>query len=127
MVIWLPKTAGPYSLSDVTKLVLGWSTPVFKENPGAIKGVMETDSLILHSIMGIEPPPLLKVWGVIDWQNEQRGMKTIKNDRKYLKFMGCRPFINGVFKIPKMNFLCPTLTCHLRQDFGKLAFLSSKT
>ena len=52
---------------------------------------METDSLILQSIMGIEPPPLMKVWGVIDWQNEQRGMKTIKNDRKYLKFMGCRP------------------------------------
>lgn len=55
---------------------------------------METDSLILQSIMGIEPPPLLKVWGVIDWQNEQRGMKTIKNDRKYLKFMGCLPFNN---------------------------------
>lgn len=55
---------------------------------------METDSLILQSIMEIEPPPLLKVWGVIDWQNEQRGMKTIKKDRKYLKFMGCRPFNN---------------------------------
>jgi len=44
--------------------------------------------------MGIEPPPLLMVWGVIDWQNEQRGMKTIKKDRKYLKFMDCRPINN---------------------------------
>jgi hypothetical protein len=44
--------------------------------------------------MGIEPPPLLKVWGVIDWQNEQRGIKTIKKDMKYLKFMDCRPINN---------------------------------
>jgi hypothetical protein len=38
--------------------------------------------------MEIEPPPLFKVWGVIDWQNEYRGIKTIKKDRKDLKFMG---------------------------------------
>jgi hypothetical protein len=37
---------------------------------------------------GDEPPPLFKVWGVIDWQNEQRGIKIIKMDRKDLKFMG---------------------------------------
>ena len=63
-----------------------------RKKPGAIKEATDTDSVMLHSIYGDEPPPLFKVWGVIDWQNEQRGIKTIKKDRKDLKFMGLYPF-----------------------------------
>ena len=59
-----------------------------REKPGAIKEATDTDSVMLHSMYGDEPPPLFKVWGVIDWQNEQRGIKIIKMDRKDLKFMG---------------------------------------
>ena len=65
MVIWLPKTAGPYSLIEVTTLVLGWRTPVLREKPGAIKEATDTDSVMLHSMYGDEPPPLFRVNGVI--------------------------------------------------------------
>ena len=94
IIIWLPKTAGPYSLMEVTTLVLGRRTPVLREKPGAINEDTDTDSVILHSKDEDEPPPLLRVYGVIDWQKQKNGNENINKDRVDLKIMGYRPFIN---------------------------------
>ena len=65
------KTAVLLSIIDVTIEVSGCKTPVFKVNPVPVKLEMETDSPILHSILIVEPPPLLKVNGVIDWAGKR--------------------------------------------------------
>ena len=65
-----------------------------REKPGAINEDTDTDSVMLHSKDEDEPPPLLKVCGVIDWQKQRSGNELIiieSNGRKIIQwFVGNR-------------------------------------
>ena len=73
------KTAVLLSIIEVTIEVSGCKTPVFKVNPVPEKLEMETDSPILHSILIVEPPPLLNVNGVIDCADK---IEVLSNNKK---------------------------------------------
>lgn len=77
------KVAVLLSKIEVTTELRGCKTPVFKKNPGPEKLAIEMDSPILHSMLGAEPPPLLKVNGVIDCAASCEKQKNIEiKDKK---------------------------------------------
>ena len=60
-----------------------------REKPGAIKEATDTDSVKLHSKNEDEPPPLLKVRGVTDWQKQKSGNELLiitSNERKIIQW-----------------------------------------
>jgi hypothetical protein len=53
------------------------------------KWAMETDSPILHSILAADPPPLFRVYGLIDWAYIfEKSVETNKTIKRIIRPMG---------------------------------------